>query len=318
MSTERQTDAADARPVRPVVISVPLPAWTPIAMGVAFAALYFIFYHALGFGVSPNDLSVVISTESRSRTLYGATVAILAVALLWNYLLAIAIFLPHLPWIPSWRGLPLHHIFYGLLILVLTALAACAGLHFNFAGAAADSLLHCISDTGVETVTGLMNGFGIFTIFALTVALYYLTEKSREDVTEEIVARVRYFTILVYSGGALLGLGVFEVYALYDWAAVSVADIYQAKARDYAVTTTLDFGFLYSSLMVIVYLPVAQVQESRLKKKFVAAAAGDKTLTMKTWLSAQGLSFAPFSFGGSFAAIAVPVLTGVLTKFLQA
>ncbi|RME39604.1 MAG: hypothetical protein D6794_03565 [Deltaproteobacteria bacterium] len=99
-------------------------------------------------------------------------------------------------------------------------------------------------------INGLLtasNAILLLMLLALAFALSMLPQRGLADDARELRRRVRMFKVLIYLAALLLGVGLLEIFLLYDWRFGKAA----------AQIVALGNGILYSGLMIVLLLPTA-------------------------------------------------------------
>jgi len=284
-----------------------LPAIGPLAWGLLFWA----YYNWLDMGSAGANTSDWL----RWKLLYGTAYFALSVALLWNMVIAGLI---------MWKQLcgysPKTIKWIGATMLFFNILAWAFLLVFDAGGVAADELLEILANAGapVLKMTMAANLLAATTTIFIIASVATLQLPRKNDQLQGVGERIQAYTLSIYSTGGLLGLGIFEIFSLYSWAANTAAPQEDASILALAKTLPLCAGIVFSLLMVLIYLPVALRQHSWLKIQFAKAKKVPPDISLDKWLHQQGLPASPLNIFGSYVAMLLPFGTGMITKIFGA
>lgn len=251
----------------------------------------------------------------RGKLLFGTASFALCIALLWNTVVSYLIIRKQLHDQPKTSNV------MGAVMFFFNSLAWLFLLRedLGFGGAAANKMLQILAERGapVLDITRLANLLAATTITLIigSVATLLL---SRKGELKEAGQRIQAYTLSIYSTGILLGLGIFEIFSLFPWAASTFSFDKDNSVLALARAFPICAGIVFSLLMVLIYLPAALVQHNWLKVQFAKAKKVPPDITLDKWLNQQGLPASPLNIFGSYVAMLLPFGTGMITKLLGA
>jgi hypothetical protein len=292
--------------------------YLPVIGTLAFFALFVSYYLIFGLEhatpISGASLLIV-----RGRLLYGMSAILLTAALIWNLLLAVSVTRRY--------GFPRFSISAAASVIVLAVIGIVLEFLVSYlgrvdlAGATAGAIIDCIAThdgtNRVSVITMVLNICAFVDVVAVMVAATSLSSRAIGADEPQLADMTRSFTYLAYSGAALLAIGILEVFILYSWSAAFPCETDPGALRSFGDAVAMDFGFLYSLLMAIIYLPPAVVLNEELFHHYGKQARATGALTLGEWLNALGLRRLPLSVFGSYAPIVIPLATGILAKSLD-
>lgn len=302
-----------------------LSLWGVIALVVistSYQCVLAVQHKPLGYGsptVKTPD-SAQFLEESRGKLMYCAAISLLVFTLIWNIFLSGFVI-----WRQRSCGVKLkaeYRTYFLLLIFTILWSVLIAGTPFNLGGWYEDQLLDRV--WGVESIwmDGVVFIADLITAVAILLILgmlgYLVADRSPDDMAN-LASRINTYKISIYSAGLSLGAGVFEIYALYSWSAMYAGDGEISSALVFSSTMTVATGLLFTTLMIVMYLPVAFTLNRQLWTYYRSKGGTQKgkTKAMQEWAATYGVSTTPLSVFGSYVAILVPFATGILARILQ-
>ena len=242
-------------------------AWLPL-LGVTLVTWLTVAYGLLTFNRLPADGA----QHDLDLLMFAASSGTLSVALVWTLLLALTISITSpVPRKSGWLWLTALAI-----ALVTVILLSC---YSNWQYPSVDTRI----ENATDPITYPNNVLTVVTVLAVAVAAWHLILAPKKDYRRT----VKEYRILLYSVAALLGIGVIEMWCLFNWMLLIDLD------RNVLVVT---FGSLFSVMLVLIFVPVALAFD-----RFGESPSGDaKSKEMRTHLD-------------ELFALAVPFLTSLLT-----
>jgi hypothetical protein len=308
----------------------------PLQALVMFFLTFFIFNQALRFGLGLSaPANSGEGTKLVAKLLWGASGLALVNVLVWSLGLTWRILREY---VPSWPITARRVLRYSLVGVLTTA--ALSAWVLDFGGNAGVSVITRIeSDTGLKITRLLwMTNFLLFLTVALTTATCCaLCAPWGVSSARDIAGRIRAFRLSQYLSATLLVVGLIEVAMLYNWGAVCAdAAANSSKAgwlenigtalgwkqpaspeATLARSIPLVAGIVFSTLLAVLYLPVAVVLQRRLHDFMRFEEEQVRAFKASEWLDRLGLDGQPMSVLGGFFALLTPALTGLLTHFLK-
>ena len=146
-------------------------------------------------------------------------------------------------------------------ILTCWALLYCRPL----GGVSSNTVIKAIDATkgtwlAVDGIVLFQNFLASTAIVLLVVSLCILVFPLKNEEINRLSSRIHRFALSIYSTAALLAAGIFEIYTLFMWAAARPefhGNVNQI--RSLANTLTVAAGVFFSTLMLVIYTPVAIV-----------------------------------------------------------
>lgn len=279
-------------------------------------------------GMQPQDHSLALLRDqalhleqARGKLLYCAAVALLVFTLLWNTALSGLVILQERQ--GNVRLTPEYVILYAGVLVIIECVYLFAGTPLNLGGWYENNLLDSLAAferIPLDRLVTVVDAATAVAILLILLSLGYLIEDVEADDIGRLSRRIYLFKLSIYSAGISLGAGVFELYALYSWAATYTPHALQGASIAFSTSMTTATGLLFTALMIIMYLPVAYSLNRALVIRYQAKLNRTRVQSgqgMVNWAKDQGVSSIPLSVFGSYVAILVPFVTGILTKALQ-
>lgn len=285
----------------------------PIFAALAFLILFLTFYFVLAIGDSEEQHIKLCKDPNceAGKILYGVSALALTTSLFWNLFLATFIFKRHLDQyfpesqIVSWISIFIINICIWI-FLWGKPVAGKGGMNY---------LNNILEKTQVPiyAVTNFTNLLAGTTIFMIVLSLWALANPHPYKSVQMVGEKIHSYTLSIYSTAVLMGLGIFEVHSLFSWGeAVSYGN--NLPVVSLAKTLAIAGGVIFSTLMVILYLPIAVLQHDWMISRHAEATKNDPDLDFKGWLSKEGLPSSPLSIFGSYFAMLAPFVVGFITK----
>ena len=152
----------------------------------------------------------------------------------------------------------------------------------------------------------------VLAIIALVAAVCLITAEPAEDDPSKLARRIRSFRLTFYSAGTLLGLGVYAVFRLFQWG----TELDKTLAP-LASSLPMAAGFVFSTLLAVVFLPSALLLAKQRTALMTIAAEQQANFNEKDWSTRHALGSSPLVTLGSYVAVLSPAVTGLLTKMLN-
>jgi hypothetical protein len=277
--------------------------------------LVFALYYSLfgGLNLSVRDFTYLV--------LWGSSSLVLSVVMLWCFGISVLVLRRHGRLFD--RRDRRVWVFMGLVVtaVMLWMLLSVAGF---VAGTPSDAILRPFFERRPDVykvVTGA-NLVGIPLSLLLLMSCVAISRGVSSSGATELGERIRWFRMLLYSAGAFLAALIYEVFRLYQWAASLGADGGSPKPDDdhtgLASSLTLAHGLIFSGFMALVFLPTA-IQLDRREDHLVSeAASADPKFDRARWALLHRIEESPLTALGSYVAVLLPLITGLLTKVLEA
>jgi hypothetical protein len=203
-----------------------------------------------------------------------------------------------------------------LLVAISLILAITAPLLARLVQGPGKALVLALADSGhplITVFTGVAFGAAVFVTTLLLSACVLLAYVPTENL-DSIRKRVRLGRVLLYSAAFALAVGVFQMYALLNWAATTRIVMNHPNTieplQNLAAASSLGAGALYTLLLILFFVPVA-VAHSESTEAAYAAAISDAPMDREEWLAGSGLSQSPTTAAVDLFAIMGPILTGL-------
>lgn len=191
------------------------------------------------------------------------------------------------------------------------------------ASEASDAILRPLFKTkrAVGWVVKAANAAGIPLSLLLLLASVLVSRDVSSCCADQLGDRIRWYRTLLYSAGAFLAALIYEVFRLYQWGA-SLAPAGEsletaAERAGLASSLTLAHGLIFSGFMALVFLPTAIQLDHREDALVSTAANAEPTFDRTKWAMAHRIEGSPLTALGSYVAVLLPMLTGILTKVLE-
>ena len=176
-------------------------------------------------------------------------------------------------------------------------------------------LLQLQSASGVDIVTTIKvsNTVAYLAVASIVVSNCFLTcTRSENEQIKGLADQISQFKLSLYSSATLLTVGAFEIYCLFRWSASIYTDDIGAALAQVTNALTLSMSIFYSVLLTCAYLPVAMIQDARLRQALHTEKPTD--IETAAWLKKNGIEMSPLHVLGHYVAILAPVLMGIIAK----
>lgn len=258
--------------------------------------------------------------EVKHLVLWGSSSLVLSIVMLWC--LGISLLL-----IRRYRGLLRRTEWRALGAIggiVITAMGVVLLFNPGFVtGEASDAILRPLFKAKREVgwVVTAANAVGIPLSLLLLLASVLVSRDVSSCRADQLGERIRWYRTLLYSAGAFLAALIYEVFRLYQWGASLGAggdSLENAAERvGLASSLTLAHGLIFSGFMALVFLPTAIQLDHREDALVSAAANAEPTFDRTKWAMVHRIEGSPLTALGSYVAVLLPMLTGILTKVLE-
>jgi hypothetical protein len=284
----------------------------PLVSSLLFVVLFISFYAALKLGrhidtmtFTPRDAGTL-----KFRLLWGASALALLMTLIGHLAISVGIIVSNLS-----GSNKLKLVLMGGCLAGLVAMGTVSyHLGFDMGGGIAILLSETARPAlpkGARILLDIINTLVIVS-FVLTVASCACMATTQNSLEGQI-RRIKKFKLSLYLSAAVLALGVLEVYALANLAVAR----HTGSRESFLVLANslpLSAGIVFSIFLAAVYLPVALVQGRWLESHFKKLRQEKEDIA--DWMTLNGLEGSPLTILGSYIAVFVPLLTGLLTNLL--
>lgn len=285
-----------------------LACYLPAVAVALFAITCVGYYHALKMG---GDRSV-----DNSHLQYAVAVGIFCIAQWWNWalsILGVAISTNQYSRREKWQ-------IWALFIeLAIFACVLCYNLP-DVGGAAQKSMfarIQAVSGVEIGHIADFNNTTTAVAIVGILFSLCTLAANYNMRDAIRGADSVQLFNLSLYSAAAFLAAGIFEIFSIFSWGwnaqNCTRAPVCDLNPGDVATCA----GILFSTLLVIMYLPTAIVMDWRMKTLYRAAPNDQKEKGFSDWATSAGLPTSPIKAVSSYGAVLLPFTTGLLAKILQ-
>lgn len=359
MKAKREPPKSPPAPA-PVPVAVPAPAlprrshfMRPIVAFMVFSSIF--FWYLIYFQMSDPNAHRLIAGESeearklaahlRGMVLWGGTAIALTCALLWNIYLAAWETIGHRLIREEWR----QRAGWGLLLAFFAfagyVMFADAASFYDVGGRASNVLLAEIDSARSGSKPPSMaiavnNCLAVLAIISIVGALAVLARASSLETLQSVADAIRRYEWLLYSASMLLVIGLCEIYALYVWGG-GIASVTPVPAGNDAVAmltrlatekkapgsamalannAAIGAGFIFSTLLALLFVPVAAAHSDALREKFNEEenAPGAASFDYTARIRQLGLGSAnTFGSLAHVTAIFAPLAVGLATKLLE-
>lgn len=290
----------------------------PICVG-GMMAVYGTYYLLL----APQELKFDPASlrDVKHLVLWGSSSLVLSLVMLWSLGISLLV-------MRRYRGL-LGRREWGAVLtiggIVIVGMVLLLIFNPGFVGSkASDAILGPLFNAKprVQLVVNTANGVGIPLSLFLLVACVLVSRRVSSCSATELGERIRWFRTLLYSAGAFLAALIYQVFRLYQWGA-SLSPSGESlepggERAGLASSLTLASGLIFSGFMALVFLPTAIQLDHREDALVSAAASAEAKFDRATWAMVHRIEESPLTALGSYVAVLLPMLTGVLTKVLEA
>jgi hypothetical protein len=290
----------------------------PICVG-AMMVVYATYYGLL----APEELKFDQASlrDVKHLVLWGSSSLVLSLVMLWCMGVSIMVVLQYRRLLSGveWRRLLAiaGAVVVGMLLL----------LKFNpgwVTSAAGDAILGPLftHTPEVNTVVTAANACGVPLSLAVLVGCLLVSRGVSSCTATDLGERIRAFRTLLYSAGAFLAALIYEVFRLYQWGASlgPGGEFLEpgGEREGLASSLTLASGLIFSGFMALMFLPTA-IQLDHREDVLVSLEAKDQQeFDRAKWAIIHRIEESPLTALGSYVAVLLPLITGVLTKVLEA
>jgi hypothetical protein len=291
----------------------------PICVG-AMMLVYGAYYGLL----APEELTFDSPSlrDLKHLVLWGSSSLVLSLVMLWCMGVSITVVL-------RYHGQLSRREWWGVLAIgcaVIVGMLLLLKFAPGFVGSkASDAILGPLFEhnENVGVVVTVANACGIPLSIAVLLGSVLVSRRVSECSATDLGERIRAFRILLYSAGAFLAALIYEVFRLYQWGASigpggEILELAGERAG-LASSLTLASGLIFSGFMALVFLPTAiQLDHREATLVSAAAAEAEEKFDRGKWGVIHRIQESPLTALGSYVAVLLPLITGVLTKVLEA
>jgi magnesium-transporting ATPase (P-type) len=285
-----------------------LAEWASVIGIVAAASLFCAYYLLLNMGTG----SLTELAREQGKVLWGSASLVFNLAMAWCTLVSLVAIRQ---FSNSFRRGPRIAILlsFGLLFILLARFLG------KFAGQPANELLDKFPAHKLEHVPDIVtvnSAAGVIVAILLALALVFLVRGVEKSSARSLADRIRWFNLLLYSGGVVLAAAIYTTYWLFQWAASLEGSAPVRKSQEiFASSVAVGGGLLFSSLLMLIVIPAAIRLNRQLQILMSKAAETDSDFNPQKWLVREGIETAPLRSLSAYVAVLLPAATGLLTKF---
>lgn len=282
--------------------------WAPVIGIVAAASLFCAYYVLLNMDTG----SLTALAREQGKVLWGSASLVFNLSMAWCALVSL---IAIRQFSSSFRRGPRIVIFlsFGLLFILLACFLG------KFAGQPANELLEKFPANGLKNVPSIVkvnSAAGGNVAILLALALVFLVRGVEKSSSRSLADRIRWFNLLLYSGGVVLAAAIFATYWLFQWAASLECSSPVRKSQEiFASSVAVGGGLLFSSLLMLIVTPAAIRLNQQLQILMSKAAETDSDFNPQKWQVKEGIENAPLRSLSAYVAVLLPAATGLLTKF---
>lgn len=266
------------------------------------------YYLWIGLG-GTNDVT-------SSQLLYAVSIEVLCTAQWWNFVVALLI----VSYSINKYGQAQRTKRWLILALLLIVAGVSGYFIKSFGGNSQSSLfcaIQCIYHVDVNRIETLNNIITTIAVMAILYSLCLLAGPNNMINVRRSADSVQWFTLSLYSAAAFLAAGIFEIFSAFTWG-WEAQDCVDKKTcaiapEDFAMSG----GIMLSVMLIIMYLPTAIIMDRRMRALFYAVPEDKRTEGYSTWIQQVGLPTSPLKAVGSYGAILLPFVTGILTRAIH-
>ncbi len=281
--------------------------WAPFIGAVLALALFVGYYVLLEMRIG--DLTAV--RREQGKILWGSSALALDLAMFWCIAISAAAIYQHSSSFKRGHNRVIL-LSGGFLFILLTPFVN------DISGRAGNTLLINIKKSGVLYVDRIINFNNVvaaLVVILFVVAVVFVTRGVEESRTELLSERIRWFNLLLYSGGVILAVTVYEVYSLFNWAAsLELSELRREELHSFASSMAIGGGIVFSSLLMLIMVPSAIKLNIRLGVLMSEAVDPEMEFDPQKWLIRQRIETSPLRSLASYVALLLPIATGFLTK----
>lgn len=268
------------------------------------------------------QVSEQVEAEFRARALWGVTAACLDIALIWNIVISIIISRHNFE---SFRNARKYAVYIAIASLPPYLLIT---FNWAFGGAASHFMQRQIAAHAnswvvpLTTINNFISGVVITLLVFTCCSLLYWPESMKKNrangnnVIRMVAKRIEFGRLSLYSAGALLVIGIFEMHYLFSWPSSFIAEPEKTTVRSIANSLSLAAGLLFSFLLVNLYLPVAIIHRHWISELAYQAGGQREDFDKAKWLQRHGVEMTTLDILKGGIAIIAPSIAGLLVKIL--
>jgi hypothetical protein len=280
---------------------------------VLITTLFVVYYYELGMDARffLNNQKLLKVQEARIQ--WGVSSVVLSIALVWNLGVAIVIIRQETEALSRFARRWLWVVLLGIIALTCSFL-----LNFEVGGATG-AFMRLSAASGrpiINYIQSFGNLLGAAVVILVVASVSCLPSGALNLSLHALSAKVRAFSISLYSSSALLAIAVFEIYSIFHFGAISI-DKPSKILMSLATTLAASAGALFSVILLTAYAPVAMQLDAAIRAALREAMYADTNLDSEQWRSRNDLETSPLNLIGSYVAMVAPVLVGGLTKLLK-
>jgi len=285
-----------------------------------FFALFVFYGQFLDFGsmgkMTPQDAVKfgLVGNGLKGRYFWGISALMVTVALFWNMAISLIIIRRYI------ENTSIAHkvIQIGILSLSLIPISMLA-FGWSIPGEIVNTIHNIIfvkTKIDITNILDALNVLAFLVLLSIASALGALLNKSsnNELSAKDISSRFEWANISLYSAAALLAVGVIEVYAQYSWCAEFLEGDIKAAYATTAGVLAFSAGAVFSTLLLILYMPVALIHRSWLIRALHNASENDADFDVEQWLKRHALDKTVLKSFGKFSSVVFPVIVGAIIK----
>jgi len=281
-------------------------------IGASTCALLFACYYFSLLRSRSASLDQCSFTLEQGTVLWGSTSLVLDLSMLWSIIIGSWIIAGRLRRLRTRRR-------RWLAFMLSTDVLLCVALSvWRVGGSGSGVRLHKVPEKIplVDLILRITNVTAASAIVALLFATYFISQGASRCSPAELSRRLRLFRHVLYSAAVLLGVGVYQIFRLYQWGALLHGlEAEKAWLLEFAYSIAMGGGIAFSWLLVLMFLPSALLLSDALESVASdAARRTDGSLDREKWLIQHRLETAPLRAVGSYVAVLLPALTGFVTN----